>query len=346
MSEKIFHWLGAAVICLLLLIAGCAAPLDKEIGKPEVEPEKQTPRAKAAKPAILALKFTVQDSTTYRVTTEAQRGIKWEGSLPNKNIFKGGQTRNRAEITFTQQIQNVDNQGNSTAKITIESVKYLAKTKNETAIDFDSSREQDPNNPLAKLIGQNYTIEITPVGQVSKIIDVSEAQAAIKGSSSVHKTALRLLSPDAIKRRHGTLILPAADQNQLRTGDNWSGIKTFSFGLMGPKSYERIYTLKEIEEIENRQIAVVEMDAIPSSEMIEQLHKEQATKDFSKIFDNTETYTGQLKLDSTSGKVEKYLEKLQSEWVVVEPPPKQESDKEPSVLTMSATRLYILEKID
>jgi hypothetical protein len=51
-------------------------------------------------------------------------------------------------------------------------------------------------------------------------------------------------------------------------------------------------------------------------------------------------------LDLTTGKVKKYLEKLQSEWIIAFPSAKQKTNQEPAVLTMSATRLYSLEKID
>jgi len=290
----------------------------------------------------LTLKFAEQDSTTYRVSIEAEQSVKWEGLLPDKSIFKGGRSQDKIEMTFTQQIQSSDDKGNAIAEITIKGLKYFSTIKDNLVLDFDSSREKDRNNPLARLIGQSYTIEITPTGKVTEVIDVTEAQAAVNDNNA----ALKLLSPDTIKERHGLMNLPAGDKNQLRQGDSWSGIKTFSFGLMGSKSYEKIYTLKEIKDQDNRQTAIVEMSAIPTSEMAEQLHKEQATPDFSKMFDNTETYTGQLKLDLTVGKVEKYFEKLQSEWVVARPPAEQGDDKEPTALKMGAIRLYHLEKID
>ena len=114
---------------------------------------------------------------------------------------------------------------------------------------------------------------------------------------------------------------------------------------MGSKSYERIYTLKGLEADNDRQIAVVEMDAIPTAETAQQLHEQQAAYEFLKMFDNTETYAGQLMLDLTAGKVEKCLEKLQSEWVIVDPWADQD-EKEPAVMKMSAIRLYRLEKIN
>jgi len=326
MSDKVFSCLSVAVVCSLLLITGCA-PLGE-------------------KTATLALKFTPQDSTTYKVTTQTEKSVKFEGSLPDKTAFKGGCTGNKIEMTFTQQIQNVDDKGNAIAKITIKGLKYSAKVKDNPVLDFDSSREEDQNSSLAKLIGQSYTIEIAPTGEIAEVIDVKRARAVVRGISSANKTASKLLSTDVIKERHAISALPVTGKNQLRAGDNWSSIKAFSFGLMGSKSYEKIYTLKEIEDQDGHRIAIVEMNAIPTSEMAEQLHKERTTGDFSKMFDSTETYTGQLKLDLTAGKVEKCLEELRSEWVVAEPTTGQESDKEPAMLKMSVTRLYHIEKID
>ena len=327
MSGKIYSWLTTAVICSLLLTVGCA-PLAEE-------------------GATLALKFTPQDSTTYKFTTEAQRSIKWEGPVPDKSAFKGGRNENRVEITFTQQVQSIDETGNAVAKITIKGLKYFSVVKDNLTLDFDSSREKDRNNPLAKLIGQSYTIEIAPTGKVSDVIDVIQAQAAVRGSSAAHKTALALLQPGVIKERHGIVALPVTDKNKLNTGDNWSSVKTLNFGLMGSKSYEKIYTVKEIIYQNKRKVAIVEMNAIPSSEMAEQLHKEQAPAIFSKMFDNpVDTYSGRLELDLTAGKVEKYLEELRSEWVAVDPTAGQKADKEPAAVKMSATRLYSLEKID
>jgi len=247
-------------------------------------------------------------------------------------------------MTFTQLIQSVDDKGNAVAEITIKALKCLVKVRDNVTLDFDSSREKDQNNPLAKLIGQSYTMEMSPAGQVTKVIDLSKAKAAVKGSSSAHKTASALLSADATKQRHSIPAMPSADKNQLRPGDSWSTVRTFDFQMMGFKSYERVYKLKEIKDTDNRQIAVVEMDAMPSAEMAEELHKEQATGPFSKMFDNTETYTGKLSLDLTSGKVEECLEKLATEWVAVDPNPND--DQEPAALKMAALRFYHIKKLD
>lgn len=371
MSKKIVSLLTAIVICSLLLSAGCTQDL-KEADEPTIVVEEEKPKVveeekpkvveeekpkvveeekpkvvEEEKPAAeLTLKYTPDDSTTYTITTEAVRSINWEGLYPNDTAFKGGQTSTRNELTFTQQIQSTDDKGNAVAVITIKSLKHLSIVRDNPVLDFDSSREKDKASPLAKLIGQSYTVEITPAGRLSKIIDANHVQTAIGGATSADKTAAALLSNEVITERHSIPAMPPPDKNQLKAGDNWSSIKTLSFGLMGSQTYERIYTLKDIKETDNKKIATVEMKAVPTTEGADELHKEKSIGDFSKMFENNETYTGELTLNMTSGKVEKCLEKLQSEWIAIDPSAVQKEEQEPAVLKMTAIRLYHLEKTD
>ncbi len=314
---KISRWSAGTVVCLLVLAAGCAPS------------------------ATVALKFSPKDSTTYRVITEAERSIKWEGALPKEPAFEGGRTYDRREITFAQEIQSVDNKGNAIAKITPKEIKYSAIVKDRPTFEFDSSKPKDPDHPLAKLIGQSYTIKIAPTGEVIDVIDTKEAETAARKGSVPPKVALRMLHRQTIKERHGTLLLPDTDKNQLHIGDNWSVAKTFSFGMLGSESYEKIYTLNQIKGRGNRRIAIIEMNAIPASET----PKEQAT-DFLRRSDSTKTYTGKLELDLTAGKVKKYLEKLRQEWTTDFPSTEKGANQGPAILTMSTTRLYSIEKID
>ena len=319
MSDKISSFIASTVFCALILAAGCA----------------QT--------ATLALKFTPQDLTTYQLTKEVKRSVIWEGPV---SAFKGGHTGYRIEMTFAEQVQSIDEKGNAIEVITIKQLKYLSKVKDNTVLDFDSSRERDQDSPLAKLIGQSYTIKISPTGRVLNVVDANRVQAAVKGSSSANKTALMLISTEVIKERHTFAAIAASSKEQLHPGDSWSEITSFYFDMMGSKSYEKIYTLKEVKDVNNHKIAIIEMNAIPSSEKAEKLHKERAMGLFSSMFDNIETYTGELKFDLTAGKVERYIEQLQTEWIAVDPLAKKEDDKEPAVLKMAAVRLYLIEKID
>lgn len=362
-GHRILSFIAVGAICLLVLTTSCRE-LAPETAPGQVEPQEKVaardvpaPTQQVSEPereseppekkptVRLALKFTPPDSTRYRVITEADRSVTWEGAQADKPAkFQGGHTGNKIEMTFTQRIQSVDDQGNAAAEIEIEALKYSANVRDNVVLDFDSSREQDKDHPLAKLIGRSYTIQISPAGQVLKVIDANEARAAVIGDVSAQKTASTLLSEATIQQRHGIPALPPAEKSQLSSGDSWSSIDAFSFDMMGGKSYEKVYTLNEIKEAEGQQYAIVEMNAVPTTEMAQELHQEQPTNPFEKMFDTTETYTGQLQLNLTAGKVEKCLENLLIEWVIVDPTPK---DKEnPAALKMTAMRLYHIEQVD
>jgi len=319
----------------------CLSHLDQTFGRsPQIEAE-----IPAEKAFTLALKFNPQESTTYRLARENDRSVEWEGTEESKpKGFTGGHTGKRMEMTFTQTIRSVDDQGNAIADITIQSLKYITRVKSNVTLDFDSSSRKDPNNPLGKLIGQSYTIELTPSGDVSKVMDVGGARSAVEGSTSGHRMATNLLSEKAIKDRHAISALPDANESTVHLGESWSRIKSLSFDLMGAKSYEKIYTLEEVRDINNRRIALARMDAVPSAEEAKELHKEQATSPFSQMFDNTERFTGELKLDLTSGNVWECREEMLIEWFIVDPNP--EDDERPAALRMTAARLAGIERID
>ena len=345
---RIFDLAVNIILCILLLTAGCTKPSEK-MTQTKIEPKKTAPakvKSEEQKQSVkLELKFVPNDSTTYKVTTEADNSLRWEGIDSNKpKGFTGGHTGRKSEITFTQQIQSISDKGNAVAKITIKDLKYLATVKNDITIDFDSSRQQDRKNPLSKLIGQSYTIEMTAPGEVSKIIDANDARDVFKGASATDKIAANLLSVQAITERHTIPTLPDPNNNQLRIGENFSSIKNFSFVMMGTKSYERICTIKEIKNVDNRRIAIAKMEAVPSAEKVKQMYKEQPPSLLANMSDNIETYTGELRVDLTNGKVEQYNEKLTVEWVIVDPNPKE--GDQPAALKMSAVRSYSIEKID
>jgi len=246
---------------------------------------------------------------------------------------------------FTQEVVAVQDNGTATAKITIDELKFRDISKNDVLLDFDSADEKDKDNPLAKLIGQVYTIEINTAGEVTGIVGASQARAAL-GSRVTDYRKAALMGDEAIKERHTIAALPDQTEPPVKPGDDWSKIKTVPFGLMGTKVYERIYVLKHIKARGGRQIATIEMNAIPTAEQAEQLHKDQGDNPFSKMFDSIDKYTGSLIFDMTSGTVRRYVEELKSEWLIVDPAAQPDSEKTPDALRMSALRLHSLERLD
>jgi hypothetical protein len=327
------------VICVMLMVLGCADQAEDAI-QTEVKPQEQKTTAQPA------LKSAPAGRRTYKVTTDSEKGVIWEGPLKNKpKSFVGGHSSNKIEMTFTRQTQSVGDEGSAVVKITINALKYSAKVRDKIVLDFDSSRETDRDDPLNKLIGQSYTIELLASGKVSKVIDANDARAAVAGRSISNARASLLLSTQAIKAHHSIPALPAGDNAQLIPGKTWSDIKTFSFGPMGSKSFERIFEIKEISETDGRRTAIARMEAVLSTAKAKELYKEQSTGILSSMFDNTETYTGELWLDLTSGQIEKYTEEFRSDWIAVDPLATKK-DGEHDMLRMSATRIYRIERID
>jgi len=326
-TKTIFRYMADISVFLLLLAAGCSQTIEE--------------------PSTIALKYTVGGSSTYKVVVQAEKNLELLGFSPDSTGPKGGSNLKKLEMTFTKQITSTDVQGNAIAKITIKEFKYFSEVKGNTEIDFDSSREKDLNSPLAKLIGKSYTLRFSPTGEVLKAFDLQKAKAALRGGTKAHKIGLGLLALNSIKQRHGFVTLPQKEKKLLASGDSWSTIKTFDFGLMGPKEYEKIYTLNNIKKRGGSQIAEVQMKAIPSSEMSEQLYKEGKTSTFTNMFENsTETYTGRLQLDLTEGKINKCSEELRLAWDVSDPGFNQEDDTEPRSVKTSVVRINSIEKID
>ena len=372
-SGKSFSFWVVSLTILAVAFSGCAGKAKKvvqqpsQIEKPAVEAEKpasavEKPQAASEKPAVvtekpapavekqeavktpvaaakavpMVLKFTPGDTAKYKVVMEGHRKVKWEGAVPDKPSFQSGENVSKAEITFTQKIQSVTADGNAVALITIDWLKYVSSIKETKILDFDSSRAEDANAPMARLIGQSYTIEITPSSEVAKVIDVNSAEAAIKGDSPAQKAAMKLLEAEVIKDRHGPLCLPAS-KTQLKAGENWKNAKTFSFGWMGPVAYERIYTLEGIDDHK----ATAKMEAVPAAELNNQLSSQIAKK-----FDHKGKYWGELQFDIGSGQIVKYSETLEEEWLAAKPSEEKETEGEPAALTMSAKRFYSTEKIE
>jgi hypothetical protein len=331
----------------MLLSTGCTPPAGEPGGTVQIQqPPPPPPPPPLQESVTLALKFVPQESATYKLTTEGQKSVEFEGSLANDTTFRGGHTGDKIEITFTQQTESVDDNGNAIVKVTLNALKYFAQEKDVTVFDFNSSRDQDLSSPFMKLVGQGYTIEITPAGEVTRVVDADDIRAAIRGASSLHRRASALLRTDAIRARHTVGALPVAGKHQLLTGESWSNVKTASFDILGTKSYERIYLLKEVRTTDGRKVAVVEMNGIPTSKTTDQLKADQGANELTKMFDNIEEYSGLLMLDLAAGKVEEYTENLKVEWLIVHPAAGQKADVEPDSLKMAAMRSYSLERVD
>jgi len=352
-ANRIFNHKVIIVVCLAVFMCGCAqqAQQPPEASKPAGPPVVSKPVlsvAERAEPAsvAIALKPTAGEQTRYRIATHASKSINWEGPVPEKKAFEENFNDEQVEMVITQRIQSVDSEGRAAVQVTIDQMKYRAIIKSKPAVDFDSTRQSDANSPLAVLMRQRYTIEVEPNNYVSSVSGLGAVVAGVSGQTAADRTGQGVLSQKAAAERHMTLLLPRTGEEQLKLGDKWSRVKTFEFGLMGLKSYEKIYTLKEIRDEAGHQIAAIDMSAIPTSE-VEEKYRNQQGADFPKKFDTDETYKGSGEVDLTAGCINSYREKLQTNWTAAFPPNHgaTEDVNEPVVLRMTAAREYNLERI-
>lgn len=287
--------------------------------------------------ANMALDMQPGQSANYRVISEKSRSVEFGGSLEADESFQGGERKTLVEMLFTQQIEQVDEQGNATAKITILDVKASSHMRDEVVTDFDS----DQGGVFAQLVGLSYTIKIAPTGQVVEVVDATPARRAIREQSPQARQARLLLSDDEIIERHTVSILP---NDQLSIGQNWQSVKTFSFGMLGTKELERIYTLDRIDTEAGKQVAVAQLSAIPSAQEAHMLHQQAMASGFDSMLDTSHDYSGTVKLDIQSGRFLSCVEDLRAEWVIVEPA--SGDDEMPGMLKMSARIYSSLEKVD
>jgi hypothetical protein len=304
-----------------------------EAGKPE-----------PSGPAVeLALKFVPGQVATYRLTTEFYKSVEWKGSPAAKPAkFTDGRTGSHVELTFEQRVLQVQEDGNAVLEITIRGVEDVIESVNKVVLDFDSARPADSENPLAALVGKSYCVKMSPQGQVLEISNVELARQAVQGVLPQHRVAARLLSDDEIRNRHEIAALSTLKERQVRPGQTWSSIKTFSFDDLGAKTYERVYTLKQVQQDKDRQ-AIVEMKAIPSAAQAEQWQKQQAVNPFAGLSDNTDDYEGRLVLDLDRGQVREYVEQMENAWVIADPTSLQTG--QPTAIKMAARRLHRLEQV-
>ncbi|MBN2589495.1 MAG: hypothetical protein JXA96_06515 [Sedimentisphaerales bacterium] len=320
-QSKLYYLAAAGILSLFLFFSGCA----KKAVKIETL-TKSNPNLK------LALTKVPGQSESFRLKTLVQRKVSIEGpERENAMSFDGGQSSNKIEMVFDSLVQSVNDQGNAIEQITIKELKYFSEVRDEVTLDFDSSKDKNPNDALFALIGNSYTIEVTPQGQVAVIGDTSSIIGAIEDIPSNLRTALSLISESSIKSRH-SIPLPDANDNELKAEKTWSSEVSYDFDRMGSSSFEKTYKLEKVEKNDDNLTAIISMSAIPS-----------AASSTPTMADVMPTYTGSMELDITTGTLIKNQENLVNEWVIVVPNSNPEGP--PNVIHLTATRLYDIEKI-
>ncbi len=328
---------------------GTPASVDANEPTPAAEslPSEQShPQAPSATDVDWVLRFVPDQSVTYAVTTETERAVKWEGDTSNKpDAFRGGAIGSRAEVKFEQRVNHVEDDGDAVLDITILAVKFFGSSRGTVVLDFDSSRDADQASPMAKLIGQRYQVTMTPKGKVLSIGGTDEVRGLIQGTSADDQMARKLISDKEIRERHDVPALTASKDDVVHPGQTWSDVRVISFGQMGARAYERLYTFDRVETDDGDRVAQVTMEGIPSAAAAKQLYESQQDVFPQGMMDNIGSYKGQFQFDLTTGQVDTSAERFHMEWVVVDPSAIQAGSTNPPAMRMTLTQSYKLERV-
>jgi len=287
----------------------------------------------------ISLKFVPQETTLYKSTTDVIKDYRFE--QPTLGKLTDQQTKNTVVMEYSQDVQSVDESGNADLKITIDQLKVDIINKNESQLSFDSRNEADKNAPLARLIGQSYPVRMTPSGKV-EVLDTKEAMAAVT-SAYEKKIVKNILDPKSIAARHEIPAMPNDPAKKLSVKSSWSEVVPSPPGLLAPKSYEKVYTVTDM----NDNTATVRMVGAESTQPAENgLSSAGGMGMFAKMFDNKDDYTGSMQIDTATGQVLNFEETLISSYVAQEMPENGNPEKGPDTLVMRFTNHVKLEKLN
>lgn len=308
-----FSMLTVAAICL----TGCGDA--QQVEAPDALVERG--------PAVeLALDFQPGQTTSHEVTVNVTKDFRFEQPAVNK--LREEETSTVITTVYDRAIQDVNDGGWATARITLTGLRVRVVKNNEVQVEYDSAAEGAAQNPLNKLIGQSYTVLLGPAGQV-KPLNVSVATAGIPGTEG--KIAQRLFEAEEVVRRHQILALPP-QKADLAVNESWDTIVPSPPGLLSSKSYKKTYTLTDIAKQDGGKLATVKMVAEESAVPAPGGNVSQGMGIFAKMLDNEDEYTGTLLLDLETGNVLSYDETLISTYIASEPNPQATPEQGPDTL--------------
>lgn len=306
---------SALVVCLVVLTAvllsGCAGPS-----------------------ADMKLQFTPEQTGQYESTVLVVKDFRFE--QPNVEKLREEQTKTEVVMGFDQTIESVDASGVATARVTIKDLKIVIVNKNEEKFAFDSSKEESKSSPFTALIGQSYTIKLTPDGKASAV-DVQAVNAAVKSGDEM-RVAESLFDEKAVSERHSIPGLPEEKQEGLSAKSTWTKVVASPPGLLAPKNFAKTYVVKQIKN----EVATVEMKASESGEAAGIAGGGMGM--FAKMFDNEDVYTGTMQLNVANGDVLLSEETLVSSYIAQETPENGDPAKGPDTLVMRFTNTNKLAK--
>ncbi|MHC4404828.1 MAG: DUF6263 family protein [Planctomycetota bacterium] len=190
----------------------------------------------------LRLRFKEGDSIKQKMITDQQIVQTIQGQKQDM--------QQAMEMGMTQDVEKVNPDGSARIKVTYHSVKMVQQAPPPVGkIEYDSANPPANVHPMAAgmaaLVGQSFTIEMTPEGTVTKVEGADEmleriAEQVPAGGAMVKEQLKKQFGDEALKQmmEKVTAIYP---DNPVDIGDSWNTSIEVTTGF--PISMENTYTL-------------------------------------------------------------------------------------------------------
>jgi len=166
------------------------------------------------------------------------------------------QTRQTIVLGYTLAVDDVDGQGLATISVRYDTASFHAKTP-AGAVDYDSTSPpaQVPTmaSGLAALVGQGYSMKLTPDGRVTEVSGPEKLLASVLGKMNMPAGPARAAAENSLRRQLNADNLKANLQNvfspfpdhPVAIGETWARDVQISLGF--PLLIESGYKLKARE---------------------------------------------------------------------------------------------------
>ncbi len=333
--------LPVVVVLILMGATGCEPPATSvpEAPEPAVAPS----ATRMPEPVTLRLDFTPGQKTHYRLTREYRKQVKWQGVPEDRAAdLRDGASTTRLQLGFTQEVIRVHGDARVDLNITLTELTYQNQVPDRVQLDFDSQRPADAHQPLRALIGSQYGLTLSPVGQVLAVSGLAEVTQKIPADAPESRMARRLFSESVVRDRHTLAALAGHTHVDRHVGDTWRVAAVEDFQEMGKQSFHKLYSLSEWESGAGQRKAVITLSTEPSTRGV----NEGSSHPFVGMMDSERDFAGRWELDLSRGEIVHAREELRMTWRVVVQGGGDASEAAPVLSVMTADRLYSLERLD
>jgi hypothetical protein len=243
------------------------------------------------------LKFRFEKGDTYRLkATVEQEIVQWIQNAEQKTTLT-------MAIGETLNVTDVDAEGTMTIQVVIASMSIKMKGE-QGEVEYDSENPPDkvgfPATAFAAMVGQSFTMKLTPRGHVSELVGMDEMLQKIFDAVELLDAPMKDAMLADLKRQFGDAALGEMMERTLAifpdkpvgVGDTWTQTATLSTGF--PSIIETTWTLVDRKD----GVATVE---VKSTLKPNEKAAPMKMGPFSMKFDLAGTQTGTLKLDEATG---------------------------------------------